>query len=314
LELMSVTRGIGWNWQVSGIPKSKPQTRASFLLTRVSIIVAMYVALYLTAVSCQSILEGFGDVQDDDTRRLLLRVTGNTMFLRCFIVVGWSVCVYGHFAIVEIPISLACVGLGIGPRKWRTVESWAPNFGSFREAYSIRRFWGITWHQQLRRITSSPGSFMLAHSPTWFRRSKALPIRLAKRYSLLFLAFLVSGMIHIVGTVKVAQAAGLQLSAGGELVYFLSQGAAIVVEDFVCYLLKVEDRADTPPGTVRRYVGYASLLLWYMYSFPSLKVVPLAEAHGIHDERGEFYSAVEAVSRAATAIPGNFVAVWMERF
>jgi hypothetical protein len=116
----------------------------------------------------------------------------------------------------------------------------------------------------------------------------------------------------MVGTLKVAQAAGLQLSAGGELVYFLSQGAAIVIEDFVYYLLKVEDRADTPPGTLRRYVGYASLLLWYMYSFPSLKVVPLAEAHGIHDERGEFYSAVEAVRRAATAIPGNFVAVWME--
>jgi hypothetical protein len=146
LELMLVTRGIGWNWQVSGIPKSRPQTRASFLLARVAILVAMYAALHLTAVSCQSILEGFGGVQDDDTRRLLLRVTGNTVFLRCFIVVGWSFCVYSHFAILEIPFSLACVGLGIGPRKWQTVESWAPNFGSFREAYSIRRFWGCAVH------------------------------------------------------------------------------------------------------------------------------------------------------------------------
>ncbi|KAE9395791.1 hypothetical protein BT96DRAFT_1043167 [Gymnopus androsaceus JB14] len=36
-------------------------------------------------------------------------------------------------------------------------EDWPPLFGSWGEAWSVRNFWGRTWHQMIRRLCVSPG-------------------------------------------------------------------------------------------------------------------------------------------------------------
>lgn len=121
-------------------------------------------------------------------------------------------------------------------------------------------------------------------------------------------AFLVSGLIHASGSYNVTRARSLPLSTGGELKYFLLQGVALTVEDLACWTLGIDDQAGRPPTPTRRWLGYAITGIWYIWSRVALKAVPLAVAHGIRNERGPLFAALELVERGAVAVPGNFVA------
>ncbi|GKZ39484.1 hypothetical protein AbraIFM66950_000408, partial [Aspergillus brasiliensis] len=51
LELFSVTRGIGWNWRVSGVPKfTAPKSRSRFVTAQLLTLIAMYAGLYLVEI------------------------------------------------------------------------------------------------------------------------------------------------------------------------------------------------------------------------------------------------------------------------
>ena len=141
-ELLAVTRGIGWNWRVSGIPQSSPPTRLQFLRSRLLKYIAMYAGLHLTHLSCKNILNGFAEVSSPQLQKVLLSFTSSPVFLFPFVVLGWAITIYSHFGLLMLPLSLLCVGMRVGPSGWQRVESWPPNFGSLKEAYSIRRFWG----------------------------------------------------------------------------------------------------------------------------------------------------------------------------
>lgn len=298
LELFSVTRGIGWNWRVSGIPKPSTQTtRFHFAAAQLSRWVAMYAGLHLIEVICADVLS------NPDTMFSLPR----NMHLYALIVGGFAMTIYSHFGILMLPLSALCVGCQVGPRAWQDATAWPPNFGSIPEAYSIRRFWGYTWHQQLRHHTGAPGAYLLSLMPTSVRESKSFSIRLVKRYSLLLMSFLVSGCIHACGSYQVTRRFGLPLSDGGEIRYFMMQGMAIMLEDLGCWALGVDDRAGKSPGMMRRWIGYAITLSWYVWTRVQFKAVPVALAMGIQDERGSLFAALELVRQSAAAVPGNFV-------
>lgn len=142
LELFSVTRGIGWNWRISGIPRSGEQSRQQFLQSCLLKYIAMYTGLYLTSAICRGILTGFQNLHNSTLQGVLVLMTGNAVSLSTFITLGWASVVYSHFGIMMLPLQILCVGLRVGPKAWQSPESWPPNFGSISEAYSIRRFWG----------------------------------------------------------------------------------------------------------------------------------------------------------------------------
>ncbi|EKV11533.1 MacI [Penicillium digitatum] len=298
LELFSVTRGIGWNWRVGGIPKSPtPTTRGQFAASQLIRWIAMYTGLHLVNVSCQLVLSN----QKPTTS------FAEHLQTYALIVGGCVITIYSHFAIVILPLSALCVGLQIGPHSWQDASSWPPNFADIREAYSIRRFWGYTWHQQLRRQAGAPGAYILGLLPDSVRMSKRTSIRLGRRYWLLLMSFVVSGLIHGCGTYQVTRAFGLPFSDGGELQYFMLQGVAIMAEDLCCWGLGIDDRG-AKPRWMRRWVGYATTLSWYVWSRVYLKGVPVALAMGIHHEAGDLFAALELVQQSAAAVPGNFVA------
>ena len=168
-----------------------------------------------------------------------------------------------------------------------------------------------TWHQQMRRKTGAPGAYLITFFPRSILSSRSLPSRLLKRYFLVLMSFLVSGLIHACGTYNVTRALRLPISDGGELPYFMIQGIAIMVEDLGCWTLGIDDQKKRLPSSLRRWVGYMVTASWYIWSRVTLKAVPLALAHGIHDRRGELFAAVELVDRGAVAVPGNFVAAAM---
>ncbi|KGO67470.1 hypothetical protein PITC_009210 [Penicillium italicum] len=298
LELFSVTRGIGWNWRVGGIPRSPaPTTRFQFAASQLIRWIAMYAGLHLVNVSCQSVLSNQNAIPS----------LAEHVQIYALIVGGCAITIYSHFAILILPLSALCVGLQIGPHSWQDAASWPPNFASIREAYSIRRFWGYTWHQQLRRQAGAPGAYLLSLLPESLRTSKRPSVRLARRYWLLLMSFVVSGLIHGCGSYQVTRAFGLPLSDGGEIKYFVLQGVAVMAEDLGCWVLGIDDRR-AQPGGMRRWVGYATTLSWYVWSRVHLKGVPVALATGVQHERGDLLAALELVRESSAAVPGNFVA------
>ena len=319
LELLAVTRGIGWNWRVTGIPRNAANlSRRSFLQTCAFKYVGMYLGLYLLSLSCDGILSSFQSLPYPELRAPLVYLTARPPFLYPFIVLGWALTIYSHFAILMLPLAMLCVGLGVGPKAWQKAEAWPPNFGNFGDAYSIRRFWGYTWHQQMRRMASAPGLFLLSLAPRWIQESRARLPRLFRRYFLLLGTFLVSGLIHAAGSYNLTRANHLPISDGGEIKYYLLQGAAIVVEDLLLWVLRA-DRAR-PSGdsstslTMMRLAGFAYTATFYVFTRVRLKCVPLAVSHRIHDERGDLFAAVEVVRRGALAVPGNFVRSVLEHW
>ena len=135
------------------------------------------------------------------------------------------------------------------------------------------------------------------------RRPKSQVVRLAKRYGLLFLAFFVSGLIHASGSYLVTRDSARGRSDGGAFVYFMAQPAAILLKDAIFSALGIAD--DGKPSTIRRVLGYAYVAAFWLWSFPQLKVIPLAEAHGLRDFRGSMMGAVRACADLAEAMPFN---------
>ncbi|KAL4967234.1 wax synthase family protein [Aspergillus stella-maris] len=294
LELLTVTRGIGWNWRVSSFPKPLPATsRSRFVTTQLLKFVAMYAALHVIEVTCRMILLSSSSPSpgpSPPSAPSSLPIPYN-LHLYIVIVFGCATKIYSHFAILILPLSALCVGLQVGPTSWRSPTAWPSNFGRLRDAYSIRRFWGITWHQQLRRLLGAPGAYLLGVLPGWthLRASRGRWARLFRRYTLLLMSFFISGLVHAAGSWQVTRALGRPLSDGGEIRYFVLQGVAIVGEDLV-------------GGEVAQVVGVSGP--WTRVHW---KVVPVALAAGIRDERGDLFAAVEFIRLSAKAVPGNVV-------
>lgn len=307
LELFSVTRGIGWNWRVSGIPKSTaPKSRSRFVTAQLLTIIAMYAGLYLVEVTCQGLLASYSS--PGTTNANAVQTLAGNLVMYALIVLGLALVVYSHFALFVLPLSILCVGLQVGPVAWRDMSAWPPDYGSLWEAYSLRRFWGITWHQQLRRHTGAPAAYLFSFLPDAVRTSKRRSARLTRRYMLMLITFVISGLIHTSGSYHVSRGLGLPLSYGGEVKYFISQAISIMIEDFGCWLLRIDDRSAGEASTVRRWVGYIVTAGWYFWSRVHWSVMPVALASGIQDERGPLFIALEHTRRSAAAVPGNFAA------
>lgn len=164
--------------------------------------------------------------------------------------------------------------------------------------------------------TNAPGLYLLARFPA-LRRPQSRLARLLKRYFFLFLAFFISGLIHASGSFMVTRDHPTQrISDGGAMVYFLAQPAAIVLEDLVLYLLGVKD-GEGQPGMVRKWVGYAYVVAFWLWAFPTLKLVPLAKAHGLNhgfdDGNAGLLGSVRACKELAEAMPFNPVKALIEK-
>ncbi|KAH7014665.1 membrane bound O-acyl transferase family-domain-containing protein [Macrophomina phaseolina] len=316
-ELLTTTRGVGWNWRVPGTPKAASRARAAFVFDRGVRWVAMYGSVWLAERICAGILDEWAQLPDGWTKRGLLALTHNTAFLYVFVVLLLALTVYTHFAMLTLPAALLCVGIGIGPARWRQPEAWPATFGSLAEAYSLRRFWSHCWHQQVRRTLGVPAAFVLSILPAPLRTSSRLPARLFRRYFGLLLAFLLSGAFHTVGHSAVLRARrgsgddDAQLRVWGEMPFFLAQGVGIMLEDLLCHMLGVDDRRDV--GRARRLVGYIVTAAWYGWTRVQLKAVPMAATFGISDGRGPLLETMELVRVSLAAIPGNFVKMGMEQ-
>ncbi|KAI0409139.1 hypothetical protein F4802DRAFT_233920 [Xylaria palmicola] len=290
VELIMSARGIGWNWQVGGVPRPTPApTRWSFVRSRIRTTLLTFTLIHAVTLLAAHILH----VPDDNS---LLR---NPFFLRFFTTAAWLTVIYGHLTLPENLVAIFFVTTGLGGR-FANPKQWPPMFGDISESYSIRRCWGKFWHASLRRSTSAPGQWLLGSA-----RPKSRLGRLSRRYGILFLSFIVSGAIHAFGSYIVTRDSPQGVSDGGAAVYFLAQPAAILIEDAVSAALGIVDEGK--PSGFRRVIGYVYVSLFWLWCFPTLKVIPLAVAHGIQGNGTDsrLLAAVQACLELSEALPFN---------
>ncbi|MCJ1396151.1 hypothetical protein MMC18_009040 [Xylographa bjoerkii] len=159
----------------------------------------------------------------------------------------------------DVP-GIICVATGLSGVSW-----WRPPFNSITEAYTLRRYWGVFWHQSVRKRINNPASF-LTYSALHLRRGS-----LFARYTALFLTFVMSTCQHATGDI----ASGISLARTGSPSFFMVQGVGMVIEDTVQAAVAwlAPRTAIGKPALWHRLVGYAWVFLWMFwctpfYSFP----------------------------------------------
>ncbi|TFK62299.1 hypothetical protein BDN72DRAFT_827606 [Pluteus cervinus] len=135
-------------------------------------------------------------------------------------------------------------------------DEWPELFGWWGNAWSVRSFWGHTWHQMLRHLLLSHSKFF-AHKILKLKRGTA-----TTRYVYLYTAFILSGFSHQSGE-------RMMLGHwGGTTIYFyLGQALAISFEEGVVWCAaKLKISANPSSSWIWRVVGYFWVWIWFSVS------------------------------------------------
>ncbi|CBF84172.1 hypothetical protein AN2708.2 [Aspergillus nidulans FGSC A4] len=154
-------------------------------------------------------------------------------------------------------LSIFCVLLGL-----TSAEAWPPLFGSIHDAYTVRGFWGKTWHQNVRWPLTSCSTFITLRV-FCLRRPSIL-----ERYVHLGLTFTLSGLIHAIGAFIESD----NQEALSTLFFFASNAAIIIIEDalqHLCTKLGPDSRrkyttpyTTQPPSVFKLILQYGWVLSW----------------------------------------------------
>ncbi|KAF9002742.1 membrane bound O-acyl transferase family-domain-containing protein [Cyathus striatus] len=148
-------------------------------------------------------------------------------------------------------LSVVFVVLGVSnPGDWPTLH------GSWKDAYTVRRFWGRSWHQMFRHTFQTYGKFV---------SGKLLglpPNNSITTYVELYTAFILSGIIHAAGDYRLFGS----LDESGSMRFFFLQAVIITVEDGVCWIGKCLGVRKT--AWWLKYLGYAWVTFWFTWTLP----------------------------------------------
>ncbi|KAG9254982.1 membrane bound O-acyl transferase family-domain-containing protein [Emericellopsis atlantica] len=247
-------RRIGTQWQIDKIPPFSPRSpaktpsRAYLIATRVVCMGLCWVAIDLCEVS---VLQYSEMMTPGVVLARVDRLTMPELLFRAEFVVRYFICavtgVYMGYAGVTL------IGLVLG---LNSPQDCPPMFGSLRDAYTVRGYWGDFYHQGLRRAITGPADAFVDHILR-IRRGTLL-----SRYLRLTLAFALSGVIHWGAEVS----SGVAKPDRSQFLFFTSQAFAVMVEDSVQNLYK---RSGRPlPALPEGLVGYAWVAGWMLCAMP----------------------------------------------
>ncbi|TFK59222.1 hypothetical protein BDN72DRAFT_781035, partial [Pluteus cervinus] len=230
-------RNVGWNTEVINLPPRPTTGRWRFV--RHSLLRAVWFFFLLDLVQSYIHTNPIYSLSG----QAAVSVKSQGYFWRCLNILAQGASPYG---VMNLQYSLLCaflVALGISEPKH------CPNaFGSWADSYTVRRFWGRTWHQNMRR-------FMTSYGKCATRLLGFKPGTLGSSYTQLYVAFALSAAIHSLGDRMV----GLEyLGCSGR--FFMSQAIAITFEDMV--IAAVRRQGVKVPGMVAHLVGYVWVFVW----------------------------------------------------
>ncbi|KAK7017724.1 membrane bound O-acyl transferase family-domain-containing protein [Favolaschia claudopus] len=241
VRLCLATRGVRWEHEPREVLRARMAspgtTRWRFVLRQM-----MMLGYYLLLQDIASIYNRASPVHHAggpplDSRPFPWRVVDLFFF---------AVINFGGQNLLHTVYSIISVGLGFSdPQDWVNV------FGYRGDAYTLRRFWGRTWHQFLRRWVLTHGKFL----------ARTLGLRKgtnASAYTQLYTAFLLSALLHVLSDYMVHRS--LAPWASGSLRFFLLQPLAITVEDFVLFVGRKMGLGREGKRDIRLLGGWISMV------------------------------------------------------
>ncbi|GJE93177.1 membrane bound O-acyl transferase family-domain-containing protein [Phanerochaete sordida] len=282
--IMNNTRGIGWNYQIPHVPLLPTESRWRFALKRS---LRMLRFILLADVS-QTYIDLNPLFSLPEARALSVRDQG--LLLQFFNVLAYATRSYCVLTVPYDATAVAAVALGFTePKAWPTLV------GRWKDAYTLRRFWGRVWQQMMRRFVSAGGKFAA-------RTLRCAPGSWLSSHVQLFVGFTLSGLAHVPGDAMVHPK-----WTGSSFWFFPAQAAAIMLEDAVIARARERGLRDT---RWERTVGYLWTVSWLTYSVPWF--VDWAVAAGLARDRLPFQPhVVRPVLAALARATGLDVAQWV---
>ncbi|KAF2489059.1 hypothetical protein BU16DRAFT_544479 [Lophium mytilinum] len=253
-------RGIGWNWQVKGVPSDPNAKLSKMMYVRAHLQHVIFT--YLRSVAMLVIMGFCSAVQKE------YRPGQDWVSSALDAMIGWSGAIWVWDRLNCFYSAAAALSVAIGVcERWE----WPPLTGQIRDAWSVRQMWSDVYHQVLRRMLQQPA----------IRFIRLLRLRkgsLASRYSQLYVSFAISCLFHEFQIFNVTR------KDSGELAFFMSQPLAITAEDLVQWAWKKWRGQSPHNGHVRLHksIGYIWVFLWFSYCLP-MYIKSLRDADIIRD-------------------------------
>ncbi|KAL3253389.1 hypothetical protein ABHI18_009532 [Aspergillus niger] len=256
LNLSFNYRRINTPWQIHALTTfNKTPTRTRFLLTSLlKLTISIAIIQLFTLETTDPYLGRAVDklpVRPDEILLPFRYHVGwgkDDLFLRFLFTLSFGIVARAFIVTGYTAAAVVAVALGQEP------SMWPPVGGGLLDAWSIRRFWGKTWHQTLRQLLCSNADFV---SGSILR----LPVRFQWCFRVIF-AFLVSGLVHTGMDVGF----GVRIDESGALWFFALQILGVAGE-------MLAERLLGPVSVflsrgVRRGVGFVWVAVFMLWTLP----------------------------------------------
>lgn len=271
-------RRVGTPWQVKNVPSSvglRTQSRAGFVLRRAAVTLLAYLFVDLVVWMPPPEQDMVGAEQA--SLFSLGKLSASDAIFRSSTVLGYWLTTGILNLFMNNVGAIVAVLLGLS-----SPADCPPLYGSFSEAYTIRRFWGVSWHQMFRCFLTGHADLVVDHTLPFISRHSAI-----SRYTRLAIAFFISGLIHHHSN----QLMGVPNAENGAVVFFLLHAAFIMVEDalgplFIALL----------PECARHVLGYLWVFAFFTWTSPVW-----------------IYSGMRLGTSSAALLPVRVVGPWIEK-
>ncbi|KAI6157049.1 membrane bound O-acyl transferase family-domain-containing protein [Pisolithus tinctorius] len=257
-------RGIGWSFKANhSIPVVEPhhRTRKAFIASRLRRIFKHYFLFEAALLYIRS----------NPAFTSMASLASQGYFLCCLNALVMPFRFYFGVTCIQSAAAISAVVANI-----HEPELWPAPFGHWGDAYTIRRFWGRTWHQNFRYTLTIFGPNTRKDRP-WEDRSpsKGSSTQQPKQrdswatsYHKLCNAFLCSAFIHVCGDVvlQIRIRKRFTLSPniiGFSLPFFLLQPIGVLIEDAA---IGIGKRTGMKMGRWSKILGYAWVLVWMCWT------------------------------------------------
>lgn len=258
-SLVTTWRAAGTPWEVRGTPRfDQVPKRGRFLIETL-----LHLVFELLILDALSLPKGGGLDENAlnfawDRVRLLSRlqqISGDEITLRLKALVAFWVGTY--YSIRAMHRVLAIVGVITGTKD---AHRWPPIFGPLVQTYTLRRFWGIFWHQTLRQKSGSP-AYYITYSVLGLSRGTTIA-----RYLHLLLTFVTSAVIHLFAE---EYPWGIDWDRSGTTRFFVTQAFGILLEDLVQTAFAWGGSQEPHTHWWSKAVGWVWVVLFVFWSSPA---------------------------------------------
>ncbi|KAG2144537.1 membrane bound O-acyl transferase family-domain-containing protein [Suillus clintonianus] len=233
-QLCASPRGVGWDHQIKNLSGQSAPSRQEFIRSRL-MNAAKHILWFNIALFYMRHEPEYQSAAAFASRPFVPRL------LTCGAFLVLQYCVGATIHSLTAALVVSCTS--------SEPSSWPYWFGKWEDAYTIRRFWGRTWHQLCRRFLTPFGQKMASF--LGFKRGTN-----GSSYTQLYTAFFISGIAHLGGDAVINSS-----RLGISFPFFIYQALIITFEDMV---IAAARRAGVKETKGARIVGYAWVACWFI--------------------------------------------------